>query len=356
MPLFFQKVQNTYNRVEIEMTSIDGARYVPKVYDLHWDDEKDQRSGRMQSELIHAEAAETPAAEFTLAALGINDPEQTTLDVMLRADIPEELIPGLFFQMEYFQSEEHETLLRTVLENSPQRAVRGHAALCLARFFRAGSLRLSGVKNYLRMRSAGDQQPLTPENQRIMDIGQEKLLYEAERYLDEVLDNYADVQYAEGRTLGAVAQEMKQLSLGQVAPEIEGEDVYGKSFRLSDYRGKVVVLSFSGNWCVPCVAMYPREWAFVEQLKGHPFALLGINTDEDKSTLKKSINAGKVTWRCWWDGGQNGPITETWQVQAYPSVVVLDHKGIIRYRNILHEEIDEAVQTLLAEMRTDHRR
>ena len=45
----------------------------------------------------------------------------------------------------------------------------------------------------------------------------------------------------------------------EVAPEIEGKDADGDAFKLSDYRGKVVVMTFSGNWCGPCRAMYPDE-------------------------------------------------------------------------------------------------
>jgi hypothetical protein len=41
---------------------------------------------------------------------------------------------------------------------------------------------------------------------------------------------------------------LEKLSLGKTAPEIEGEDLDGKKFKLSDYRGKVVVLDFWGNW------------------------------------------------------------------------------------------------------------
>ena len=56
--------------------------------------------------------------------------------------------------------------------------------------------------------------------------------------------------------------------MGKVAPEIAGKDHEGNSFALSDSRGKVVVLTFSGNWCGPCVAMYPQERALVAKLEG----------------------------------------------------------------------------------------
>jgi hypothetical protein len=74
---------------------------------------------------------------------------------------------------------------------------------------------------------------------------------EAEALLEEVEKKYADVKL-NGRTLGEQAKpvlfEMRHLSVGKVAPEIEGEDLDGKKFKLSDYRGKVVVIDFWGNW------------------------------------------------------------------------------------------------------------
>jgi hypothetical protein len=74
---------------------------------------------------------------------------------------------------------------------------------------------------------------------------------EAEKRFEEVVEKYADVQGGRG-TLGESAKsqlfEARNLVTGKVAPEIEGEDVEGVRFKLSDYRGKVVVLDFWGDW------------------------------------------------------------------------------------------------------------
>ena len=58
---------------------------------------------------------------------------------------------------------------------------------------------------------------------------------------------------------GPRLDELRRLGLGRVAPEIEGRDIDGHRFKLSDYRGRVVVLTFSGTWCGPCEAMYPHQ-------------------------------------------------------------------------------------------------
>jgi hypothetical protein len=69
---------------------------------------------------------------------------------------------------------------------------------------------------------------------------------EAEKHFNDVIDKYGtkdQKQSAKGELF-----EMHNLAIGKVAPEIEGQDVDGKKFKLSDYRGKVVVLDFWGDW------------------------------------------------------------------------------------------------------------
>ena len=74
---------------------------------------------------------------------------------------------------------------------------------------------------------------------------------EAEKGFEEVVEKYGDVKHYRG-TLADAAKaqlhEIRNLAIGKPAPEIEGEDVDGKKFKLSDYRGKVVVLDFWGDW------------------------------------------------------------------------------------------------------------
>src|SRR5258705_202705 len=94
--------------------------------------------------------------------------------------------------------------------------------------------------------------------------------------------------------------------VGEVAPDIDGADVDGNRFKLSDYRGQVVALVFWGTWCPPCKAELPHEQALVNRLRGQPFTLLSVAGD-DRDKLKRFLAEKHVTWRQWCDGGPGGP-------------------------------------------------
>ena len=96
--------------------------------------------------------------------------------------------------------------------------------------------------------------------------------------------------------------------------------------------------------------MIPHERSLVKRLEGKPFALLGINSDRDRFEIRRTCKAEQITWRCWFDGGgTSGPIAGAWGVRSWPTIYVLDAKGVIRFKDVRGEAMDQAVNTLLAE-------
>ena len=101
------------------------------------------------------------------------------------------------------------------------------------------------------------------------------------------------------------------------------------------------------------MAMFPHERSLVKRLDGKPFALIGINSDKDRNDLKKAMEKEQITWRSFFDGGStSGPIASKWNVMGWPTIYVIDSKGIIRYKNVREGAMDTAVNTLLKEMGT----
>ena len=99
--------------------------------------------------------------------------------------------------------------------------------------------------------------------------------------------------------------------------------------------------------------MYPHERSLVKRLKDQPFALIGVNSDRDLEKLRPRLEEEEITWRSFWNGpkGTQGPISLRWGVRGWPTIYVLDHKGVIRFKNVRGERMDEAVDQLLSEMK-----
>ncbi len=98
--------------------------------------------------------------------------------------------------------------------------------------------------------------------------------------------------------------------------------------------------------------MYPHERSLVKQLAGKPFALIGVNSDSDRDEIRQIVKDKDITWRSFWNGedGTSGPISTRWNVSDWPTIYVLDSKGVIRYRDVRGAEMDEALEALFSEM------
>lgn len=96
--------------------------------------------------------------------------------------------------------------------------------------------------------------------------------------------------------------------------------------------------------------MYPHERSLVKQLADKPFALVGVNSDRDLDTLKKVVKEKNLTWRSFQNQkGKDGVISEMWAIQGWPTIFILDEKGVIRWKG--HGgDIDSVITELLGEM------
>jgi hypothetical protein len=151
----------------------------------------------------------------------------------------------------FFHLPAAERLMRTVLSENPNYAARGLTCHALAHYltYQARMLRRlqqdpAKLEDYVKTRGKGALEKFLREK------APNPLEEEAARYLERTISEYGGVKYGK-RTLAECARgelfELRCLRIGRVAPEIEGEDIDGKPFKLSDYRGKVVMLTFSGD-------------------------------------------------------------------------------------------------------------
>src|SRR5437899_669899 len=96
--------------------------------------------------------------------------------------------------------------------------------------------------------------------------------------------------------------------------------------------------------------MYPHERSLVEKYQDRPFVILGVNSDANREIVKDASIKEKLTWRSFFDGGSTqGPIASKWNVTGWPTVYLIDHKGIIVGRVGMSKEHEELIAKTVKE-------
>jgi len=161
---------------------------------------------------------------------------------------------------------------------------------------------------------------------------------------------------AAGEALARVRFHIEYLMPGRVAPNIIGKDTEGVEFELEEYRGKIVAVIFSGQWCGPCRGEYPYQRGMLEAFKDRDVVLLGVNSDAVLDTIVHAKDRERLDYRTWWDGhGQpdadlvaaEGPIATQWNVVGWPTIYVIDEEGVIRHADKRGGALVAAVDKLL---------
>src|SRR5262249_40158944 len=130
------------------------------------------------------------------------------------------------------------------------------------------------------------------------------LMTQSEAAFERVVKEFVDIPGSRGGTLGqeagAALNEIRNLVPGKPAPEVTGLDIDGRPMKLSDHRGRVILLSFWGQRWGSLRGQIPHERQLVARMQDRPFVLLGVNDETDKEKLRGLIKSEGITWRSWW--------------------------------------------------------
>jgi peroxiredoxin len=126
----------------------------------------------------------------------------------------------------------------------------------------------------------------------------------------------------------ASAQPLKEWK-GGATPALELEDVDGRLHRLSDYRGKVVLLNFWATWCGPCREEMPSMEALRASLQGRPFVVLAINVGEGARVARGFGDKMSLQFPLLLD--RDTKTSKAWGARILPASFVLGPDGRIRY-------------------------
>jgi hypothetical protein len=197
--------------------------------------------------------AAVDALVWVITRAGAGSEQSAALEKLARNHVTSAKVGAVSSSLVYSQSPLAEPFLRDVLAKNPDRGAKGQAALALGQYLKREAETIRSLKE-----NAGLVERLSamveygPERvKQLMAKDPVALLKESETVFERVAKDFADVKSFD-RPLGPLAEgelfEARHLAVGKPAPEIEGEDIDGVKFKLSDYRGKVVMIDFWGHW------------------------------------------------------------------------------------------------------------
>jgi thiol-disulfide isomerase/thioredoxin len=141
---------------------------------------------------------------------------------------------------------------------------------------------------------------------------------------------------------------------GKPATEIQTQKWIGESLSIKEQRGKVVVIDFWATWCGPCMAAIPENVELVKKYGSEGLVFVGVHDaasgwDQADGVVKdKSINY-PVALDKTAASGQGGASAGAYQVQFWPTYVVIDRVGTVRGVGLIPSHVEDAVKLLLAE-------
>ncbi len=207
-------------------------------------------------------------------------------------------------------------LLEQIKQTNPSERVQGQAALALS----------------MMLGSMGDSPRIM--SQRIEN-------------LREAIIKSADVTLGNTSVADIARDELfiiNHLSKGKTAPDIVGADSGGRPLKLSDYRGKVVMLVFWSSWDDQAAKALELLRESVVSHLSDPFILLGVNRDSLANL--RALEADRlVTWRNFSDPSQT--VAGQYRISSWPYCIVLDQKGTIQYKGPVGSFADAVANDLI---------
>lgn len=167
-------------------------------------------------------------------------------------------------------------------------------------------------------------------------MGNDKILVDYAEKVDASLLKNPMVKSFVERTM-----KLKAVQVGQPAPDFSIPSVDGKStIKLSDFKGKYVLLDFWASWCAPCRQENPNVVKAFQKYNSRNFTILGISLDKDKAAWEKAIKDDNLNWS---HGGElkdfESQVAQLYQIEAIPSSFILNPEGKIIAKNLRDKEL-----------------
>jgi peroxiredoxin len=140
----------------------------------------------------------------------------------------------------------------------------------------------------------------------------------------------------------------KNIKVGDKYADFEQVNAAGKMIKLSQVKGKYILLDFWASWCGPCREENPRLVKTYNDFKDKGFAVLGVSLDENKTQWLKAINDDKLSWENVSDlRGDKNKAALMYSINAIPNNFLIDANGTIIAKNLRGKELDEKLKALM---------
>ncbi len=142
----------------------------------------------------------------------------------------------------------------------------------------------------------------------------------------------------------------KEMRAAGIAPDFSRMDLDRHRVRLSDYRGRVVLLNFWATWCGPCLEEMPRFLQWQREMGGEGLQVLGVSMDDDESPVRKTVSRLRLNYPVLMGDEKLGEAYHG--VLGLPVTILIDRTGKMRYRHQGGEDwkaMQAEVRSLLAE-------
>lgn len=162
-------------------------------------------------------------------------------------------------------------------------------------------------------------------------------------YLDKSIQQTKFGQLAQGRL-----KTMLGTTVGYPAIDFSQNDANGKAVKLSDFKGKYVLVDFWASWCRPCRAENPNVVAAYNKYKDKGFTVLGVSFDQNRDAWLKAVSDDNLAWQQVSDlKGWGNEVGKIYNISSIPSNLLIDKDGKILGKNLRGADLEQKLEEVL---------